>query len=100
MPQFDEIMNYDLLVIYDAKASESDLMEYDQGLASLMTEQMIPILYDGVTIASEIGDQNAELFAISIHQELSPFVELRNSQTQEKLELREEGDIVNEKITI
>ncbi|MGM9986211.1 MAG: FtsX-like permease family protein [Bacillaceae bacterium] len=98
--QFTNIIHYDLLSVFDPDSQPEDLATYEQALASNeKIDQYGQVLYEQVTAKEEgIAKQDITLIAPNKKEELATFISLQNRQSNQSLQLSDDGAIITEKL--
>lgn len=97
--QFDEIMKFDLGIIYDRNIDKEDYEDFDQKIDTLegIKEEDSFIIKNFKAKFKEI-DQNISLFVPENTNNLSDYIDLRDRRKEKPIELPEKGAVISEKI--
>ena len=98
--QFGTILKYDMIVAYTDTATDDQLSEVDDLLASSDVSSSVPVHYETV---SQTGGDNGDKQEITVivpesSGDFSDYIRLRNRASKETLELSDDGAIISERL--
>lgn len=98
--QFNDIINYDLIVAKQDNLTNNQQNEIDELLNSDEIEKQLSIYYEEMnTVAGKDNDkQIIKLIVPEKYDEFSGYIELVNRKTKEHLELQDNGVIITERL--
>ncbi|HEL2057904.1 TPA: FtsX-like permease family protein [Streptococcus suis] len=97
--QFGDIMQYDMIVVDNSRASEAEKKAVDDILTSQAVSSYLPIAYEQLT--EEIDGLNQPLtvsLLVTEKMDLSDYIQLRQAESGEKLSLPNTGLILSKKL--
>lgn len=97
--QFGDIMQYDMIVVDNSRASEAEKKAVDDILTSQAVASYLPIAYEQLT--EEIDGLNQALtisLLVTEKMDLSDYIQLRQAESGEKLSLTNTGIILSKKL--
>lgn len=98
--QFDKLINYDAIAIFNDKSTEKENLQYNESLKDLNGyESSLNIYQDSVTFSKkDINKQTATMYVPQNKDELNNYILLNNRKTKEKYTLSDNGVIITEKL--
>lgn len=99
--QFDELINYDMIVSYNPNTSDKNQIDIDKLLKSDKINEYSGIYFEDLNkVAGEYNDkQDIRLIVPKDNEKFKDFINLRNRESQEKIEIPKDGAIVTEKLS-
>ncbi|WP_100066158.1 FtsX-like permease family protein [Miniphocaeibacter massiliensis] len=97
--QYHELLNYDMISIYDEDFSPEGFKEYNNLITDKnKVEKSTPVVIDSFTIdVKGAPDQAITLISPEEKEELSEFVILRDRKNLENIKLKDDGVVITEK---
>lgn len=98
--QFNELWNYDAMVIHNTDSTEEEKNEYKKVLNSIDGfESSINVHQESVTLNKEgMNKQTASLYVPKDEEDFKNYVTLRDRKSKEVYDLIDDGAIINEKL--
>ncbi|MDL2311163.1 FtsX-like permease family protein, partial [Peptostreptococcaceae bacterium OttesenSCG-928-C18] len=97
--QYHEILNYDVISIYDEDFSPEDFKNYEKLIENKnKVENYKPVVIDSLTFkANEEPDQSLILISPEQKEGIEDFIVLKDRKTQKSIELSNNGAVLTEK---
>ncbi|MFA9414619.1 FtsX-like permease family protein [Streptococcus sp. E29BA] len=96
--QFGELLTYDLILVENSRASQDDKDQLTSFLETATIAQKLPVRFFSTSeTIQQTGDQTITLL-VANQPQLNDFIQLRQRQTKEQLNLSDTGAIVTEKL--
>ncbi|MGL5312017.1 MAG: ABC transporter permease, partial [Peptostreptococcaceae bacterium] len=98
--QFDKLINYDAIVVFNDKPTENQNLQYEESLKDLKGyDSSLNVYQDSVTFSKEnMSKQTATMYVPESKEELNKYILLNDRVSKEKYNLSDKGAIINEKL--